>query len=552
MKNALVFVLAIISLPLLGQSKFDALLDSAIQQYKRQAFQEAVATIRPIAVPVSKHTRMPEALFIYASAALQVKDFASASSAFQAFHEHFPYLNLSHEWLLLESDWCLARKKWDKALRIASLFDNWTDDDAFNNLFLNRCDNLPKDTLKSWLKKNPTWPAGNWLMVKQLEKKNSQDPAILAFRTKAWKVWNQQIATVFDSSRFLKSKFKIALLLPLELQQIKPEEVSRKNQSLLNFVSGFQMACESSKHQDSSFTTFLYDYQRSEQRLNTFLAEPELRGMDAFVGPVLPMGLETLIQLSVNSKLPVVNPIGFGVSFAGVQAPCYQLAGTPDAMAASAFRFGKSKHGITKTMVVYGTSPKDSLLARSFRIRFEKKGEKLTLFRKVGKNTAANLVKYLSDAGLDSSTFVFVPNNEPFVQVQLMAAIGLLQKKPTVLVPFDWLQLAGADYAQFEHQSIAFIGQFPVVEGLGDNLVFKKKYLDKTGIPASNEAWWGFEVGTALCRELEKGKSALFYQQHQLNEQAEFERTSMFQQSGDYQHFPVMRLVDGLPQQLGY
>jgi hypothetical protein len=552
MKYSLVFVCLFVNFLAFGQLRFDELLDTAMQQYKRKAFGEVVATIRPTLLPVSKQARMPEALFLSASAAIQAKDYSSAALGFQVFHEHFPSFNTSSEWILLETDWCLSRKKWSKALSVASTAENWMEDDAMSNLFLNKCQTTPTDSLKIWLAKYPTWPVANWLMAQQMLAKNASNPSIDPLKRKAWKSWNQKLSVGFDSSTWNSSKYKIGMLLPLELPQIKHSDHNRKNQALLNFITGFRMACDAQSKNDTSFTAYIYDYQRSETKLNSLLSEPEMRGMNALVGPVLPMAINNIQQFAINSNIPVVNPLGFGVNFSGTLAPCYQLAATPQALAQSALQFANSKPNISKAMVVFGTSLKDSLIAAHFKLKFTQHGGKISLFKRVGKNTAANLVKYLSEAGIDSNTFVFVPNNEPLVQVQLLATMGLLQKRPIVLVPLEWLKSPAADYAQLELQSIAFIGQYPKSEGFFENAQFREKFHEKTGLPASTEAWWGFEVGTALCQELAKGRKSSFYQPHGSDTPYADEPKAMFQKRGDFRHFPIIQLIDGLPETVSY
>lgn len=533
----------------LAQSKFDAILDTAIVRYQQKEFSKVTTELRPAVLPVGKHPRMAEALFVYASAAVQAKDYTGASSAFRAFDEHFPDLKSSEAWRLLETNWLLSRKKWNKAFVFATAQTNWDENEDLQNLFLNKCEGMHIDSLKLWLTKHPEWPTGNLLMMKALQSKNADRSVIEQYRKKAWKKWGRKLEVPTDSNRFNKSKYRIALLFPLELEQLKPSESGRKNQSLLNFISGFELACEAASRRDTSFSTVVYDYKRDERKLEDALNLPEMRSMDAIVGPILPKGIQVLQQFAQRNQIPVVNPLGFGVSFSS-DAPLYQLTATPEAMGNSAFQLMKSKPGMQKAMVVFGTSQKDSLVASAFIKAAKAEKVPIALRRKVGKNSAANLPKYLAEAGLDSTTFVFVPNTEPIVEVQFLAALGLLQKRAIVLAPMEWLYLSNADYALFELLDVHFLGQYPKAEALANSHDFRKRYLEKTGIPAVQEAWWGFELGSMLCKELAKGKNATFFTEEvgslgKVNGAIHLKR-------GNYSPFPILKIVDSLPALVEY
>jgi len=133
-------------------------------------------------------------------------------------------------------------------------------------------------------------------------------------------------------------------------------------------------------------------------------------------------------------------------------------------------------------------------MAKDYRTAMQSIGAEISLFHKVGKNSAANLPKFLKNSGIDSTGHIFAPNDEDFVKIQLPSALSILKLKTRVLTYGDWLNAPNANLDAYER--LGFYLTEPHLLNSDNEQVntFNNHYAKQTHIWPSIIAAQGYEA----------------------------------------------------------
>lgn len=463
MNKALLFLfLLLAAFPARSQSP-DQLWQDGFLLAGQGKWSQVKELLQPHLFPAPEHSRTPDLIQLYALASWRLNDYPSAIGALDKLETQFPDWKGKNEAQYLRGEIFWSKRKWSAA---------WNRWDALPETYLDRISVLlranraPGDTLAFW---NQTYAGSNsgllarWLadQVRKPEKKSQTIP-------------------------------QIGILLPFGLSDKSP------NKSALDFYRGLSLANEVCTALDSAMEFHVFELGKSDAGLKKLLDKNAFSGLDALVGPLKASAIAPLENWSARSGTPVFNPLSH------LDLPANSgLIGTEagfNTIARECFSFISKQATGSKCAIFFGTERNDSLLAAAYRDYAKKMGRQVTAFRKVGKNSAANLTKFLLEANLDSTSHVFVPNNEPLVRVQLMSSYGWMKAKFPVLVYGKWLEANNTDYDEFIRNPVFFANpdlpdyQHPQWQN------WEGSYIAKFGTPPNWVAWKGFDLGMRLSR----------------------------------------------------
>ena len=307
---------------------------------------------------------------------------------------------------------------------------------------------------------------------------------------------------------------KIGVVLPFQWRA--PGKHKAENPAL-DFYRGVLLASEVLAAMDSAVEVHAFDSKNDERFVAKMQKNRAFDGLNLVLGPLKTNQLEPLATWPGKRWVPVIAPLTAAAPSDFDNCFLMQQA-TPQTIATMAFDFISPLSTGKNVGIVYGTEKNDSLMAEAYRVLMKKMGREITLFKKVGKNSAANLTKFLLEAGLDSTCHIFVPNNEPMVRVQLISAYSWLKAKYPILVYGKWLESKNIDYEEMSRHPIYFMN--PDLPDLANPhwQEWNSSYLAKWGTPPSWIAWKGFDVtysfarswyksGPGWCGEWKSGKA---------------------------------------------
>ena len=295
-----------------------------------------------------------------------------------------------------------------------------------------------------------------------------------------------------------ESVLRIGILLPFDL---KLNTSKNSETASYDFYRGVLLASEVMAASDSSFEVYAFDFQNSSTQFEKLLTGPSLNGLDMIIGPLkLPM-LTKMESWANSKKILVINPLSNQSfdspnSFLHTQQPSFSTISN------AVFEFVSKTSIGSKAGIIFGPEKNDSLLADSYKKILKKMGRELVLFKKVGKNSAANLTKFLVESGLDSTSHLFVANNEPLVRAQLPGAYSWTKAKFPVVVFGKWIESSTADYDEYQRLPFYFVGSDLPNYDNPQWHNWKESYILKWGIPPNWIAWKGFDLAISLAKNL--------------------------------------------------
>ena len=290
-----------------------------------------------------------------------------------------------------------------------------------------------------------------------------------------------------DSAR--KRVPRIGVFLPLG----GGADVKSRTETALEFYKGMVLANEMRTALDSGLEFHVFDHRNSAAELRKIVRDGCLDGLDFLVGPMRQALLPLMDSISEAKKIPMMNVLSQGNLLKPSDGFHSQQSGL-EAMAENGFSLMKELAIGKKAGIVYGTEKNDSILAEAYRKICRSNGMELVLFRKVGKNSAANLSKYLSEAGLDSVSHLFVANNENLVRVQLLSAYGILQSKFPVLIHGKWLESPNADLDEYASLPFYFINSDLPFQDHATQRSLESNFISRWGNPPGWISWKGFDL----------------------------------------------------------
>ncbi|HLP04353.1 MAG TPA: LysM peptidoglycan-binding domain-containing protein, partial [Paludibacter sp.] len=100
-------------------------------------------------------------------------------------------------------------------------------------------------------------------------------------------------------------KIKIAFLLPFMLENGKSEGSTER---FFDFYGGAIIAASEAKKKGISLEIFTYDTEKSEEKLNEILANPEIKNMDLIIGPAFSNQISVMGNFAKENKINTLIP----------------------------------------------------------------------------------------------------------------------------------------------------------------------------------------------------------------------------------------------------
>lgn len=289
---------------------------------------------------------------------------------------------------------------------------------------------------------------------------------------------------------------KIGIVLPFQLKNIKK---TKADGPVFDFYRGLLLGAEVLAAQDSAVDIRSFDSQNKDEFFNKLISDRAFDGLQVVIGPLKTSHLDLWAKSSKTQNIPLINPLS-NYSPNGKSPVLFTQQASYATMARESFLFISRLSKGRKVGIVFGPERNDSLAAIAYSDYAEKMGRDVVLFKKVGKNSAANLTKFLLESGLDSTDHLFVPNNEPLVRVQLLSAYSWIKGKFPILVLGKWLEAGNADFQEMARHPVYFMNPDLPDRQVENWKAWESSYLAKWGRPPSWVAWKGFDLILSFAR----------------------------------------------------
>lgn len=350
-----------------------------------------------------------------------------------------------------------------------------------------------------------------------------------------------------DTIRVPKQFFNVAVILPFKTDKVDAKNPNPVDRAVFELIQGMEIARCQLADSGIGINLMMYDTKSSPVVTNSILSEPELKKVDAIIGPVSALSAAAVAEFARRNKILMLNPLSSKLLWDNNNDYAVLGSSTSFTIAKKAANYALKNFPSEKVGIVYGPNERDSLIAFQYKQLMIDSGKNVVLYHKVGKNSAANLTKFIANSGLDSTGHLFVPNNEKSVRTQLIGAVQGLKINTPILTWGNWIEEPTAIYELFEQANVHFIWPDGFQPEGNDYKTFQLQFQKRYHKHTSDAAASGFEDLWLIAKGLSKvGKEGLKDWVHQPKAiKAKLIGGYLYFGANDNQVLPIFKFVNG-------
>jgi len=121
----------------------------------------------------------------------------------------------------------------------------------------------------------------------------------------------QYLTRITKNIKPTATPFKIAILLPLVIENVKTDAVNERFQE---FYAGFLMAANEAKSKGVSLNIITFDTEKSEEKITQVLQNKDLKSVDLIIGPAYSNQIPYITEFAIANKINTIIPFSSKVS----------------------------------------------------------------------------------------------------------------------------------------------------------------------------------------------------------------------------------------------
>lgn len=361
------------------------------------------------------------------------------------------------------------------------------------------------DILKNLLQQNPYSTAVAKVLAKKLGERplDGENTQLLDFLINEFDLDKDRYALASLAESKKKETYNVAVLFPFLLEELSPDR-KITNQFVLDTYEGIRLAVESLNASGKKINLFAYDTKKDSATTAGILSRPEIRQMDLIVGPLYPVSSKLVSSYTYHHKINMVNPLSYNSEVIGGNPMSFLFKSSLETQAKTAALYAsKAFKENPSTIILYGTSAKDSILAYTYRRVAEENGLEISYMKKSSSESAAQLLNFLTETetneyGVDipvvTPGHVFITMTDELVAANAISAIEIRGDKLPLIALEDWLDLRFVSYEQLERLQIKFVAPNYINYEKETVENFKDNYIKTTKNLPSEFAYSGYDM----------------------------------------------------------
>ncbi len=314
-----------------------------------------------------------------------------------------------------------------------------------------------------------------------------------------------------------KEKYQVAVIMPFLASTLDPSPNKKKNQYVLDLYSGMRVAVDSLSGEGVAIDLLAYDNEKNGDITKRLLEREEMKGMDLIVGPLFPEEARWVSAFAKEQEIAVVvNPVSGNPDFVrdNPSALLFQPSYATVARRSAELAAAKSKNKYC--LVYFGSTSRDSLMAKHFLSRADSLGLKVVFAQGLTRENSGTILSVLTAATeydewknpkafkmkRDSIGTIFAATNDPLYYTKIINAVEARGDSVLVIGDESWLEDTSMDYRKFERVRIALAApNFTRPHDLA-LMQFRRRYWNKHGIMPGDYAKIGYEFMLVMGRAL--------------------------------------------------
>lgn len=253
---------------------------------------------------------------------------------------------------------------------------------------------------------------------------------------------------IFESVQPNKTPYKIAFLLPFMVGNSKADASIDK---FIEFYSGALIAIQEAKEHGISFEISTFDTEKSEEKIQEVLQNPELKNMDLIIGPAYTNQIPFVSDFSKENKINTLIP--FSSKVYDVNVNPYLLQFNPGIAVEVKFIAEMLNNEYRNDNIVFCDVPSVSILDDGYEFAFELQNELRRLKREFNKtelidDNASSLLKLFEK---DKKNVIFFNTNKYSSVTNYIDSLATSDKNKEIVLftQYSWPEIKNAQLASF-------------------------------------------------------------------------------------------------------
>lgn len=335
-----------------------------------------------------------------------------------------------------------------------------------------------------------------------LQPYGKQDTALLNAVIARFKLPVENYVGLSGPAPVFRDTYTVSVLFPFLASTLEPTPNKKPNQFILDLYEGMRMAVDTLFRQGTNIRLLAYDTERSpaepergQEAIRKLLELEELKHTDLMVGPIFREELKQVQEFSESRWINMINPVSNNSEFMGdnpygmLFQPSLETLGSRSAELLAARTRNKN------CMILYGDTPKDSVMAVNFHQRAKDLGLNVVWSEKFKRETAERILSILAKPTefdefknpiqftmkLDSIGSIFVASDNPLVYTKVISSVEARGDSVLVVGAESWLDNPSVDLAKYEKLHIMFAAPNYTAYTDPAFLNFRKAYIRTHG-----------------------------------------------------------------------
>ena len=313
-----------------------------------------------------------------------------------------------------------------------------------------------------------------------------------------------------------KERYAVSLLMPFNISTLDASPGRKRNQVILDFYQGMQLAIDTLKQQGVDISLRAYDSERSIGKVLQLLETRELLFTDLIVGPLFPEENKLVQDFSMANKINVIHPFSNSSDIIGLNPHAYLYQPSSETMGRKSAGFLASHARDKKCMVFYGPGKQDSVMAESFSRAASEQGINVIFSQEVSTQDAQQIIDILATptefdefkypieftVRKDSIDCIFVASDDPLIYTKVISAVETRGDSILVVGSENWIEDNAIELEKYQNLRIALAAPNFMDPDKQQFRRFQKTFLFTHGREASTVARIGYELMLFIGNQL--------------------------------------------------
>ena len=372
-----------------------------------------------------------------------------------------------------------------------------------------------------------TYPADNQLamaLAGAIAKKPlvNQDHDMLNEIIERFQFDPDQFNMVSMSESVFKDSYRLAVLYPFMVQDLKPDDRRKFNQFVLDIYQGIQFAVDSLTKQGIKLELFSYDTKRSPRETQKILEKEELKSMDVIIGPFSSKLTEMVNEFSFSNKINIINPLRTDSEVIGNNPYSFLYHPSNETIGRRTADYVQKNVDKRPGVILYGDHHGDSVLAHAYKERMQRDSFNIIITKRIVEDSTRQVLdlllvkdRKLGDAASneakrryriapDSVSHIFVASTNGLIASKVISAIGTRGDSIKVVGPAEWLDLPVINYEVYNRLGVSLYAPVYMAKDSDTYERFRSGYLNKHRVVPSKYAEIGYDLMMLLGNGLYK------------------------------------------------